>query len=170
MVFQTLQQLKCIQRSTVRSILEQSGGATERPIGLWASALEVEGTPVAVDIALRSQGLHCEHTGAFDVSYGNCSPAQAHLDDVLTACLAAGVGEYDMLAPNSAYNDRIADRRTAVCDYLVAMSLLGQACGQLRVTALLDMAKSAVGSMPSGVRRVLNSAVAPQQVAPRRSA
>lgn len=146
------------------------GGATERPIGLCASALEVEDTAVAVDIALRFRGLHCAHIGAFDVSYENSSPAQAHLDDVPTACLAGGVGEYDMLAPNSAYKDRIADRRTAVCDYVVAMSLLGQACDQLRLTAVLDMAKSAVVRMPSGVRKVLNSAVALQQVAPIRSA
>ena len=145
-------------------------GATERPIGLCASALEVEGTPVAVNIALRFKGLNCAHTGAFDVSFGNWSEAQAHLDDVLTACLPAGVGEYDMLAPNSAYNDRIGDRRTAVCDYLVAMSLLGQACDQLHLTALLDVAESAEGSMPSGLRWVLNSAMALQQVAPIRSA
>jgi len=65
-----------------------------------------------VDIALRFRGLHCAHIGAFDVSYENSSPAQAHLDDVLTACLAGGVGEYYILAPNSAYKDRIADRRT----------------------------------------------------------
>lgn len=145
-------------------------GATERPIGLCASAVGVEGTLVVMNIALRFKGLHCAHTGAFDVSFGNWSKAQAHLDDVLTACLAGGVGECDMLAPNSAYNDRIGDRRTAVCDYLVAMSLLGQACDQLHLTALLDMAKSAVGSMSSGLRWVLNSAMALQQVAPIRSA
>lgn len=84
--------------------------ATERPIGLSASALEVGGTPVAVGIALRFKELYCAHTGAFDVSFGNCSPAQALLDDVLTACMAGRVGEYDMLASNSAYNNRIADR------------------------------------------------------------
>ena len=65
-----------------------------------------------VDIALRFSGLHCAHIGAFDVSYESSSPAQANLDGVLTECLAGGVGEYDMLAPNSAYKNRIADRRT----------------------------------------------------------
>ncbi len=50
------------------------------------------------------------------------------------------------------------------------MSLLGQACDQLHLPALLDIAECAAGSMSFGLRRVLNSTVALQQVAPIRSA
>lgn len=141
------------------SFWRQVAGSLDRPVGLRAAVLELDGRPIAIEIALRYKGVHCAHIGAFDLAFEKFSPGQQQMDAVIEACIAGGVEEYDLLPPNADYKARLADRRTVVRNYVLAMSATGLACDALRLTELDGLVKSALKTMPSGLRRAIRRAI-----------
>ncbi|KUO68412.1 MAG: hypothetical protein APF80_06105 [Alphaproteobacteria bacterium BRH_c36] len=129
----------------------------ERPVGMAAAILNIDGRPAAIEIGLRHKGVHFAHIGAFDIAYEKLSPGSAQMDALFDACIAEGVSEYDMLAPNAAYKQRLADRFVVVRDYVLPVSATGRACDALRLTEGRTFAKAALTKLPAGARRVIKS-------------
>lgn len=131
----------------------------DRPVGLVAAVMELDGRPIAIEIGLRYKNVHCAHIGAFDIALEKCSPGSSQMDALFEACIADGIVSYDMLAPDDDYKRRIADDFIAVRDYVLAHSTMGRACDLLRLTKGREVAKSAVKGLPRGVRRFIKSAL-----------
>ena len=129
----------------------------ERPVGLTAFVLDLNGRPVAIEIGLRYQGAHYAHIGAFDVELEKSSPSASQMDGVIAACIADDIGTYDMLAPNADYKERIAVDFVAVRDYVLPLNAKGRAFDALRLNESRVIAKAAAKSLPPGLRKIIKS-------------
>ncbi|MBU1213082.1 MAG: GNAT family N-acetyltransferase [Alphaproteobacteria bacterium] len=134
-----------------------AAGSSEHRAGLAVAILNIDGRPAAIEIGLRHKGVHFAHIGAFDIAYEKLSPGAAQMDALFDTCIAEGVREYDMLAPNAAYKQRLGDRFVVVRDYVLPVSSKGRACDALRLTDGRTLAKAALTKLPAGARRVIKS-------------
>lgn len=127
--------------------------------GLHASALEIDGRPVAVELGLRFKGRHFAHIGAFDLEFEDCSPGQAQLDLIIADCIKDGVTSYDLLPPGSSYKNRLASQSIPVSDFVIPLSRLGAALDGTGITQAPRIAKAVINRLPSGARTMLNTSV-----------
>nr|MCH9764853.1 GNAT family N-acetyltransferase [Alphaproteobacteria bacterium] len=81
---------------------------TDRPVGLRAGVLELDGRPVAVELGLVYKERHHAHVGAFDIEFEATSPGLAQLEAQVLECAREGIAKYDLLAPLSAYKEKLA--------------------------------------------------------------
>ncbi|MCH9807957.1 MAG: GNAT family N-acetyltransferase [Alphaproteobacteria bacterium] len=131
----------------------------DQRVGLRAGVLELDGRPIAVELGLRFKGRHHAHVGAFSLDYEHTSPGLSQLEAQILECAADGVGEYDLLAPLSDYKTKLADKTTAVNDYVLPVSSFGHAGNALGLTSATSVAKTVFKSLPVGVRKAIKAAI-----------
>lgn len=124
-----------------------------RPSGMCVSVMEAGGRPVAYEVGVRFMGTHCAHIGAFDIDYEACSPGQTQLDMTIDDCIADGMLHYDLLAPTSAYKERVAHHSVEVGDFVLPLSAIGRIYDGLNLTQSDGLAKAVAKRMPAHLRR-----------------
>jgi len=133
--------------------LYKLSAAPRGAIRLAAAQLEVDGKPVATEIAIEDGRRWCAFLGATDPAFARAGPGHVQMDETVAWCAAQGYAEYDLLAPADDYKRAIANNGVEVRDYAVATCLRGKAA----VSALraAPAVKDGLARLPVGPRAAL---------------
>src|SRR5690606_27878973 len=83
--------------------LYKLSAAPRGAIRLAAAQLEVDGKPVAHEIAIEDGRRWCAFLGATDPAFARAGPGHVQMDETVAWCAAQGYAEYDLLAPADDY-------------------------------------------------------------------
>lgn len=117
------------------------------------SRLSLNGTPIAVEIALASPSHHGAFLGTFDLDHGSHGPGVLQMRRTIETLFELGATVYDLLPPDCAYKARIAPHRTAIWRGTLPLTSVGHVAGRVGALHLRHKAKMLWQALPLPVRR-----------------
>jgi CelD/BcsL family acetyltransferase involved in cellulose biosynthesis len=142
-----------IADSRTEAFLSALDGDADEPSGAVASALLLDGEPIATEIGFCRSGHYYSFLGAFDWDRRDFSPGKIHLEAVLKWAFDAGLSKFDLLGHPSAYKQHWSNSTAGLAGYGAARTLKGAAYARLWRPNLKPFAKQAFERLPLSFRR-----------------
>ncbi|MAS05312.1 MAG: hypothetical protein CL534_11595 [Ahrensia sp.] len=120
--------------------------------GALASAITLDGRPIAVEIGFRWYGRFYSYLGSFDWELRDYSPGKVQLEEAIRWCLEQGIEAYDLLGEPAAYKSGWSNMSTSLKTYRLEPTLRGKAFASVWSRSIRPAAKSMMQAAPLGLR------------------
>ena len=120
--------------------------------GAIASAITLDGRPIAVEIGFRWFGRFYSYLGSFDWSLRDYSPGKVQLEEAIRWCLEEGIEAYDLLGEPATYKSGWSNSSTSLKSYRLEPTLRGKAFASVWSRSIRPAAKSMMEAAPLGLR------------------
>ena len=135
-------------------LLRRLSAEQDRPVGLVASALTIDGAPVAIELGFSRNRDYLAFLGSFCPDRAHLGPGNVQMEDTVSWCIERGHAVYDLLPPQDDYKGRWTGTSVGVRDYALARTRRGRAM-RLYAGLLRPALKRFYTALPSGVRQWL---------------
>ena len=119
---------------------------------MLASAITLDGRPIAVEIGFRWFGRFYSYLGSFDWELRDYSPGKVQLEEAIRWCLEQGIEAYDLLGEPAAYKSGWSNMSTSLKTYRLEPTLRGKAFASVWSRSIRPAAKSMMQAAPLGLR------------------
>lgn len=120
--------------------------------GALASAITLDGRPIAVEIGFCWFGRFYSYLGSFDWDLRDYSPGKVQLEEAIRWCLEQGIEAYDLLGEPAAYKSGWSNMSTSLKTYRLEPTLRGKAFASVWSRSIRPAAKSMMQAAPLGLR------------------
>jgi CelD/BcsL family acetyltransferase involved in cellulose biosynthesis len=124
------------------------------------AALETNGDAAALEVSFTCKGRLAMHVIVFNLKYEKSGAGVLLLEQSIRDGYDDDLQTYDMLAPGDNYKLDWADNTIEVLDWVKPLSLAGFVYSRAYLGFLRSRAKTAIGTMPQSLRRIMTSGYA----------
>lgn len=126
---------------------EKAVASTERPTGLCASELKVDGKTIATEIGVRVNSYYGAHLGTYDPSFIAHSPGSLQIQETIAALINEGIEIIDLFAPGDTYKYEWTKQAVPVYDFAYSTSLKGKIYESLYLARLRPVLKKGAAAL-----------------------
>jgi CelD/BcsL family acetyltransferase involved in cellulose biosynthesis len=119
------------------------------------SAIELDGQPIAVMVALGWAGRLAGHVFAYDIEHEKIGAGVLLLEEVARQALADGYEVLDLLAPADAYKLDWSDSSAMTRDWSISLTLTGGVYRSVYLERLRGPLKRSAAALPPLVRKLV---------------
>jgi CelD/BcsL family acetyltransferase involved in cellulose biosynthesis len=121
-------------------------------IEVMAMSLMLDDTPIADQWGLVFNGRYYAYVATWAPEFEESSPGKLHLEEVIRACKANGVGVADFLMPAARYKFTWTSEATPVADYALPLSFSGRIAFSAWAGHVRPFLKRTALKLPAGLR------------------
>lgn len=114
-------------------------------------------TAIAYDIGFTSFGRFVSHIGAFHPDYGQASPGNYLMEEIMADLASHDFKCFDLMAPAYDYKVKWSSDLDDISDYALGLNVRGCLYVKGYLMRVRPMIKSMLDNMPLGMRRVVKS-------------
>ena len=115
--------------------------------------MSLDGKAIAIEIGFIFKHHYYSYMGAFDLAWRDYSPGKVQMREMISWCIANGIGQYDFLGTPAVYKSEWTDRTIGMRDFCDAGTLKGAAYARLWLGRLRPLAKRTFERLPLSRRR-----------------
>lgn len=123
-----------------------------------ASAITLDGAPIAIMIGVADQGRFAGHVFAYDLAHEKSGAGVLLLEELIREGYRKGDTSLDLMAPADAYKLEWSDAAVPVCDWARPLTAAGSVYCRVYLERLREPLKRRVEALPPGLRKIVLAA------------
>ncbi|MEO1205816.1 MAG: GNAT family N-acetyltransferase [Pseudomonadota bacterium] len=141
--------------SGFKAFVDGLAAAEHNDLGLIGFAMQLDGQPIALQWGFVYRGCYYAYLSSRDPAFESFSVGRIHLQHILEACHARGIGKLDLMVPAVPYKMSWTKHADDVVDLVVPWTLKGQLVLRGYEQHARPRLKAIAGRLPSPVRKRL---------------